>query len=137
MLQKIFGSKKVTTIPNAEVEKAMTTVDGEKLAEAENMLLYGGFQELNDYYFFESLFITVQELKSKKGATITFKSKAGDIVLKASMLEFESEYAKPLQRNATQISFDIEKNQIKKIQQGAYESVELKVKKKVLTLVKS
>jgi len=137
MFKKLFGSKNSNIIPNAEVEKAMTTIDGEKLGESEDMLLYGGFQELNDYYFFEALFISVKTIKSKHGATITFKSKKGNFTLNASMLEFESEYASPLQRNATQISFDIEKNQIKKIQQGAYESIELKVKKKVFNLLKS
>ena len=137
MFKKIFGSKNTNIISNAEVEKAMTTVDGEKLGESEDMLLYGGFQELNDYYFFEALFISIPAIKSKRGATITFKSNKGDVILNASMLEFESEYAKPIQRNATQISFDIEKNQIKKIQQGAYESIEFKVKKKVYMLLKS
>tara|TARA_R100000935_G_scaffold21876_2_gene40370 strand:+ start:15693 stop:16106 length:414 start_codon:yes stop_codon:yes gene_type:complete len=137
MFKKIFGAKDTNVIPNAEVEKKMTTVDGEKLGESEEMLLYGGFQELNDYYFFEALFISIPAIKSKKGATITFKSKRGDVTLQASMLEFESEYAKPLQRNATQISFDIEKKQIRKIQQGAYEEIELKLKKKVFTLSKN
>ena len=137
MFKKIFGSKKSNSLPNAEVEKLMTTVDGEKLGSSEEMLLYGGFQELNEYYFFETLLMSVATIKSKRGATITFKSKKGDFTLNSSMLEFESEYAKPLTRNATQISFDIEKNQIKKIQQGDYESIELKVKKHVFTLLKS
>ncbi|WP_432411433.1 hypothetical protein [Rasiella sp. SM2506] len=137
MFKKIFGSKNTPSISNAEVEKLMTAVDGEKLGESEEMLLYGGFQELNDYYFFEALFMSRRAFKSKKGATLTFKSKRGDFTLTASMLEFESEYAKPLQRNATQISFDIEKNQIKKIQEGAYESIDFKIKKQVFTLLKS
>ena len=135
MFKKIFGAKP-TTISNAEVEKAMTTVDGKKLAESEDMLLYGGFQELNDYYFFEALFMSVSNLRSKNGATITFKSQKGDFTLHASMQEFESDPVRPLQRNATQISFDIDKNQIKKIQQGLYDAVELQVKKRSFTLVK-
>ncbi len=137
MFKKIFGSKNTSILPNAEVEKLMTTVDGKKLGESEEMLLYGGFQELNEYYFFEALFISIPAIKSKKGATISFRNKNETITLKASMLEFESEYAKPLQRNATQISFDIEKNQIKKIQIGAYNTIEFKVKKKVFTLSKN
>lgn len=136
MFKKIFGSKKAITISNAEVEKAMTTVDGKKLGESEEDLLYGGFQELNGYYFFEALLMSVKDVRSKHGATITFKSKKGDFTLSASLLEFESEFARPLQRNATQISFDIEKNQIRKIEKGEYESMELKVKKKVFNLLK-
>jgi hypothetical protein len=137
MLKRIFGSKNTNTISNAEVEKAMTTVDGEKLGESEEILLYGGFQELNDYYFFEALFMSIEGIKSKKGATITFKSKNGDFTLNSSTLEFESDYAKSVQRNAIQISFDIEKTQIKKIQKGAYESIEFTVKKKVFNLLKN
>lgn len=136
MFKKIFGSKDTNVISNAEVEKLMTTVDGEKMGESEEMLLYGGFQELNEYYFFEALFMSMKAFKSRKGATITFKSKKGDLTLNASLLEFESEYAKPLQRNATQVSFDIEKNQIKQIQERAYESIEFKVNKKVFNLLK-
>lgn len=137
MFKKLFGTKNTNTMTNAEVEKAMATVDGEKLGESEGILLYGGFQELNEYYFFEALFISVQAFKSKRGATITFKSKKGAITLNASMLEFESEYASPIQRYATQVSFDIDKSQIKKIQQGAYESIEFNLKKQVYTLSKS
>jgi len=137
MFKKIFGSKKSETLSNAEVEKLMTTVDGEKLAEAEGILLYGGFQELNGFYFFESLFVSSKNIKSKTGATITFKSKKGNIVLNSSMLEFESDYAKPLKRSVAQISFDIEKNQIKKIQDGAYEAIDLEVKKHFFNLLKS
>ena len=136
MFKKIFGKKNPDILSNAEVEKLMTTIDGEKLGESEDMLLYGGFQELNDYYFFEALFISVKAMKSKRGATITFKGKNGDLTLNVSLPEFESEYVSKLQRHATQISFDIEKNQIKKIQQGAYESIEFMVKKKVFTLLK-
>jgi glutamine amidotransferase-like uncharacterized protein len=137
MLKKFFSSKNPNTLSNAEVEKAMTTIDGKKLGESEEILFYGGFQELNGYYFFEALIISVKSMKSKRGATITFQSKKGDFTLNSSMLEFESEYAKPLQRNVTQISFDIDVKQIKTIQNGAYESIELKVKKDVFNFLKS
>ena len=137
MFKKLFGVKQANILSNAEVEKAMTTVDGKKLGESDEMLLYGGFQELNNYYFFEALFMSVIDLRSKNGATVTFKAKKGDFTLQASIQEFESDPVKSLQRNATQISFDIEKNQIKKIQQGAYDSIELKVKKRTFMLLKS
>ncbi|MAM29136.1 MAG: hypothetical protein CMC75_04135 [Flavobacteriaceae bacterium] len=135
MFKKLFRSKNENTLSNAEVEKLMTTTDGKKLGESEEMLLYGGFQDLNNYYFLETLFLSVESIKSKRGATITFKSEQGEFVLKASMLEFDSEYVKQLERHVTQISFDIEKDQIKKIQSGAYQSIELKVKNKVFTLL--
>jgi hypothetical protein len=87
MFKKLFRSKNENTLSNAEVEKLMTTTDGKKLGESEEMLLYGGFQDLNNYYFLETLFLSVESIKSKRGATITFKSEQGEFVLKASMLE--------------------------------------------------
>ncbi len=137
MFKKLFGSQHKETISNAEVEKKMTAENGKKFGKSEKMLLYGGFQELNNYYFFEGLFLSLDTLKSKRGAEITFKSKNDDLTLQASTIEFESENAKALQRNATQISFDIEKKEIKKLQQGDYDSIEFKLKKKVYKLLKN
>ncbi len=137
MFKRLFESKHIETISNEEVEKRMAAENGEKFGESEYILLYGGFQELNEYYFFEALFLSVDALKSKSGAKITFKSNNGDLTLNASMVEFESEYSKRIERNATQISFDIDKDQIKKIQEGEYDSIQLKVKKKIFTLLKS
>lgn len=136
MLKKIFGSK-AKAISNAEVEKAMDTVDGQKLGENDEMLLYGGFQELNDYYFFEGLFVSNTNFKTKHGATIEFKGKKGNFLLTSSLQEFECDFAKPLQRHVAQISFDVTKAQIKKIQNKEYETIAFKVKKKVFNLVKA
>ena len=80
--------------------------------------------------------MTTKEFKSKDGAAITFKSKTGDLVLPSSIQEFECDYAKPLQRHVAQISFDIEKKQIPKIQKKAYSSVEFTVKKKKFVMSK-
>ena len=134
MFKKLFSSNK-SVLSNAEVEAAMTTVDGVKLGESEDMLLYGGFQELNDYLFFEALFVSKKSFKTMDGATIIFKSSKGDLTLPSSIQEFECEYAKPLQRHVAQVSFDIDKSGIKKIQEKSYDSVEFKVKKKVFNLL--
>lgn len=134
MFKKIFGSKASTTMSNAEVEKAMDIVDGKKLGESEEMLLFGGFQELNEYHFFEGLFVSTKNFKSKNGASIAFKGSKGDFILPSAIQEFECDYAKPLQRHVAQISFDISKAQIKKIQKGDYNTVEFSVKKQQFLL---
>ncbi|MFT7072688.1 hypothetical protein [Patiriisocius sp. Uisw_017] len=134
MFKKIFGSKASTTMSNAEVEKAMDIVDGQKLGESEEMLLFGGFQELNEYHFFEGLFVSTKNFKSKNGASIAFKGSKGDFTLPSAIQEFECDYAKPLQRHVAQISFDISKAQIKKIQKGDYKTVEFSVKKQQFLL---
>jgi hypothetical protein len=136
MFKKIFSSKKSAVMTNEEVEKEMKVEDGQKLGTSEEMLLFGGFQELNEYFFFEGLFVSLKSFKSKKGATITFKNKNTEFTLPSAIQEFDCDYAKPLQRHVAQISFDVTKAQIKKIQEGNYESVEFKVKKKTFHLVK-
>lgn len=136
MFKKIFGSKAANLMTNAEVENEMKVEDGQKLGESEDMLLFGGFQELNEYYFFEGLFVSTQRFKSKIGATLTFKGKQGEYTLPSAIQEFDCDYAKPLQRHIAQISFDVTKTQIKKIQSGSYETVEFKVKKQVFSLSK-
>ncbi|EDM44653.1 hypothetical protein SCB49_13815 [unidentified eubacterium SCB49] len=136
MLKKLFGSKK-TELTNDEVEKEMKVEDGQKLGVSEEMLLFGGFQELNEYYFFEGLFLSTSSYKSRTGATITFSGKKGTFTLPSAIQEFECEYAKPLQRYVSQISFDVTKAQIKKIQDGSYDKVTFTVKKKVFELSKS
>lgn len=137
MFKKLFGSKETNTMTNAEVEKEMKVEDGQKFGTSEDLQLYGGFQELNDYYFFEALFVSTKNFKSKSGATITFKGSKGNFTLPTSIEEFECEFAKPLQRHVAQVSFDISKNQIKKIQNGDYDTIEFKVKNKVFNLLKT
>ncbi len=137
MLKKIFGAKKTNLMTNEEVEKEMKVEDGQKLGVSEEMLLFGGFQELNEYYFFEGLFVSTKRFKSKVGATIIFSGKQGTYSLPSAIQEFDCDYAKPLQRHVAQISFDVTKAQIKKIQAGHYETVEFKVKKHSFLMTKA
>ncbi len=129
MFKNIFGAKKIT-MTNEEVEKEMKVEDGQKFGVSEEMLLFGGFQELNEYFFFEGLFLSTKSFKSKVGATITFSGKQGTFSLPSAIQEFECDYAKPLQRHVTQISFDVTKAQIKRLQSGAYDTIDFHVKNK-------
>lgn len=135
MFKNIFGAKK-PSLTNAEVEKEMKVEDGQKYGESDEMLLFGGFQELNDYYFFEGLFLCTKNFKSKTGAQITFSGKKGTTTLPSAIQEFDCDYAKPLQRYVAQISFDVTKAQIKKIQKKEYDTIELSLKKQQFTLLK-
>ena len=85
MLKSIFGSKRAV-MTNQEVEKEMKVEDGQKLGVSEEMLLFGGFQELNNYYFFEGLFVSTKSFKSKVGATITFSGKQGTFTLPSAII---------------------------------------------------
>ncbi len=136
MFKKLFGSKK-PLLTNEEVEKEMKVEDGQKMGVSEEMLLFGGFQELNEYFFFEGLFVSTKNFKSKTGANITFSGKQGEFTLPSAIQEFECDYAKPLQRHVSQISFDVTKAQIKKIQAGSYDTITFKFKNKVFELLKS
>jgi len=137
MFGKLFGTKETTTISNAEVEKVMDIQDGQKYGESEEMLLFGGFQELNEYYFFEGLFVSKKNFKSKNGASISFKSKKGDFTLPSAVQEFECDWAKPLQRHVAQISFDVSKDEIKKIQKGSFDEIVFTLKKHTFLMQKS
>ena len=137
MLKKFFGAKKTNLMTNEEVEQEMKVEDGQKLGISEDMILFGGFQELNEYYFFEGLFVSTKSIKSKTGASVTFIGKQGTFTLPSAIQEFDGDYAKPLQRYVAQISFDVTKAQIKKIQAGSYKTIEFKVKKEVYSLEKS
>lgn len=116
-------------------EEKMENVGGEKIAESDQGVLFGGIEELNGYLFLETILLSKSNLKTFKGATISFE---GDdsFQLKSDTQEIESDFSNVSNRFMTRVSFDITEEDIERIKNGSYDSLVYTCKKTSLVLAR-
>lgn len=116
-------------------EDKINNIKGEKIAESNEGIIYTTINELNGYLFLETTVLSRVNIKTFKGATLTFSGQV-DFELSSDTLEIESNFSNVSNRFMTEISFDITQEEIKQIKAKHYEKIILKFKKKELTLYK-
>jgi len=114
-------------------EEKIENIGGDKIAESQEGVIYGGIDELNGYLFLETMILSGINLKTFKGATLGFKGPS-PFKLKSDTQEIESDFSNVSNRFMTRVSFDITEDEIQLIKDKKYDTVVLQVKKKSLTL---
>jgi hypothetical protein len=114
-------------------EDKILNIQGNKIAESDEGIIYGGIDDLNGYLFLETVILTRINIKTFKGATLKFTG-LKNFELKSDTQEIASEFSNVSNRFITNISFDITKPEIELIRDKQYEKVEFRFKKKSLTL---
>ncbi|RMA58076.1 hypothetical protein [Ulvibacter antarcticus] len=117
-------------------EEKIENIGGDKIAESQDGIIYGGIDELNGYLFLETVILSRMNIKTFKGATLKFIG-SSDFELKSDTQEIESEFSNVSNRFITRISFDITKNEIHLIKDKKYDKVIFGFKKKSFELLKS
>ena len=115
-------------------ENRILNIGGDKIAESKEGQLWVGIQELTGYYFLETTIVSVLNIKTFDGATLTFKGGKEDIELKSDTQEIKSEFSNVSNRFIAEVSFDITKDEINKMVKGDFTEVEIKFKKKTILL---
>lgn len=115
-------------------EDKMENVGGEKIAESKEGQLYVGISDINGYLFLETVLFSGINIKTFGGATLSFEGGANDFVLKSDTQEIVAEFSNVSNRFMSQVSFDITKDEIEKLQMGDFKEIVFKFKKKKITL---
>ena len=135
-LSKVFSGKgKSETNDDAELpsfaENLKLEVEGERLAESHDGVLYINYQELGGYEFLNLMIFSRINIRTKSHCKILL-SGSSNLELTSDEEEIESDNSNPAKIWITTMSFDITKDQIKYISSKVADEITLSYKKKNL-----
>jgi len=121
----------VDTVTETKIEN----IPGEKIAESDEASIHAGISDLNDYLFLETIVVSKHNIKTFKGATLSFKG-GDEFKLTSDTQEIVSDFSNVSKRYMTTISFDITENEIELLRAGNYDTIHFECKKVKLFLNK-
>lgn len=112
-------------------EEIINSIDKTPFAKSDQNVLYVDNKELGGYYYLLTIIIGSFKVKTKKGAKLILNGKDFKLELNSDMDEFESEKITISNSNRfiTRIDFQIEKEEISKIDKNLISNVLLTTKK--------
>jgi hypothetical protein len=132
-LSKIFNSK--PTINSAEVLNQIDYKEGTKFAEGESSKIYIDIEELGGFPYLKTVLFGINKINIKRtGCTITFVLKNEEITLTSDNTTVESNEINKTGVYYTPIDFELEDNEVKKIQSSKVLEVKYTFKKNTLSL---
>jgi len=110
-------------------EDIINSIDQEAFAVSENNVLFTRVSELGGYYYVISLTVGTFKIKTMKGAKLHLTGNDFNITLNSDMDEFESDHSNVSNRYITRIDFQIEKEDVPKLNKKSIKTVKLTSKK--------
>ena len=110
-------------------EEKITNVSGEKYGQSDFGILYMEYQELGGYFFLNTTVISGSDFKTKKGATLEFKSNDNSLILNSDDYMIESDFSNVSNSWITKINYPISENEIQLVGKKLFDFVDFKVKK--------
>ena len=107
-------------------------VEGERIAESDDGVLFVNFQELGGFEFMNLMIASKFNIRTKNKCELHFKG-ATDLELISDDEEIESDNSNPAKVWITTMSFDISKDQVKYIKSKVADEIKIKYKKKELS----
>lgn len=135
-ISKLFNKTESKQANEDTIEAIIDSVEHQPYGVSESNVLFAGLNELGGYFFFQTVIVGSLNVKCKNGAQLTFKGKDFELTLNSDSLEFESNHSDVKKRHVTNIDFQIEKADIKKLEKANLKEIALKVKKRELVFTK-
>ena len=98
-------------------------------AISQQNVMYADVAELGGYYYLKTIIVGAFKIKTKKGAALSIEGKNLELVLNSDMDEFESDYSNVYNRYITQVDFQLEEEDISKIDTLQIDTLFLTAKK--------
>ena len=115
-------------------ENLITNISGVKIAESKDGQLYVEFQELAGFDFLESIILSRENIKTFKGAKLSFIGDNDELILDSDITEIESDYSNVSNRWMTKVSYVVTKDDIKFITEKKANLIVFEYKKKSIQL---
>ncbi|WP_405398289.1 hypothetical protein [Maribacter sp. Asnod2-G09] len=115
-------------------ENLINNISGEKIAESKNGQLYVEFQELAGFSFLESTILSRENIKTFKGAKLSFIGDDDELILDSDITEIESDYSNVTNRWMTKVSYVVTKDDIKFITEKKSNTIVFEYKRKAIKL---
>ena len=94
----------------------LNDIEDKPLAISDNNVMYAAFGELGGYHFIQIIILGSFRIKTIKGAELKIILTDFELNLNSDSTELESDYSNVSGRNITRIDFQIEKDDIHKIE---------------------
>jgi hypothetical protein len=130
-LLNVFGNNKELDENHAVdlTKSIIEEIEAHPFAISKKNVLYGGIDELAGYYYFHTIVVGALKIKTQNGAKLHIEGDGFNLELNSDMEELESDYSKA-NRTITKLDFEIEKEDIPKIDKTLIKHLTLKVKNK-------
>ena len=115
-------------------ENLINNISGEKIAESKDGQLYAEFQELVGFSFLESTILSRENIKTFKGAKLSFIGDDDELILDSDITEIESDYSNVSNRWMTKVSYVVTKDDIKFITEKKSNTIVFEYKRKAIKL---
>jgi hypothetical protein len=110
-------------------EDIINSIDQEPFAVSENNVFFVRVSELGGYYYVISITVGTFKIKTMKGAKLHLSGNDFNLTLNSDMDEFESDHSNVSNRYITRIDFQIEKEDVPKLDKKSIKTVKLTSKK--------
>lgn len=134
----VFGNIKAMERLHVDdfTENIITNITGTKIAASQYGQVIIEIEELNGYTFLEVTILSNTNIKTMRGAKLVLIGNNNPYTLTSDTQEIESDFSNVSNRYMTKISFNINSQEIKRINKKDFEYVHLEYKKKVLPFKK-
>jgi len=133
---KLFNKTASDANTSDTIDAIIETVENTPYGVSDTNVLFAGLNELGGYYFFQTVIVGTLNVKSKKGAQLSFKGDTFELILDSDIQEFESDHTDVKGRYVTKIDFQIEESDIENLQNTELRTVLIKVKNQKLEFKK-
>jgi len=110
-------------------EDIINSIKDEAFAISKENVIFTAVKELGGYYYLTTIIVGTFKIKTNKGATLAISGINFELVLKTDMDEFETEYSNVSNRNITRIDFQLEDDDVSKIDKLLINTLLLTAKK--------
>ncbi len=114
---------------DTHTEKIINDIENEPFAISESNVMYAALGELAGYHLFQTMIVGSFHIKTFKGALLKINGCDFELNLNSDMVELESDFSNVSNRSITKIDFEINEEDIPKIEKSQIQSLELLAKK--------
>lgn len=109
-------------------EDILNSISDKAFAVSQQNVMYATTKELGGYYYLKTIIVGAFKIKTFKGARLILSSPEFELEFKTDMDEFESDYSNISNRFITRVDFQIEENDLNKINSESLNTLTLKAK---------
>jgi len=130
-LKGAFGNKRKANPAKTDdnVDVIISDFDDVPFAISDDNVMYAGFGELGGYHFIQTIVVGTLKIKTLKGAKLKINMTDFELNLDSDSTELESDYSSVSGRSITRVDFQIEEEDVLKIEKTRPSSIILTCEK--------
>jgi hypothetical protein len=130
----VFGNKKAVEQAQNDIntDDIIKSIEDKAFAVSEQNVMYASVKDLGGFFYFKTIIVGSFKIKTMKGAKLHVAADDFNLELKTDMDEFESDHSNAPNIYMTRIDFQIEEDDVPKLNQSNINKMQLISKKEIL-----